>query len=154
MDAYIYQADLWCEDCIEAIKRELAKPEHVNENDEGTYDSDEWPKGPFADGGGESDTPCHCAGCHVYLDNPLTSEGVEYALAAIEHEAEDLASANRIMPAKGTAEDTLAFAHWHGLPHKAIVLSWAESLRWYALDDEQEARLETAVAALEQEPTP
>jgi hypothetical protein len=38
---------------------------------EHTYDSDKFPKGPLADGGGESDCPQHCDTCGVFLENPL-----------------------------------------------------------------------------------
>jgi hypothetical protein len=53
MLAYVYQADLYCEDCATQIKAELAyshegQPEHL-------FDSDEYPKGPYP--AGESDTP-------------------------------------------------------------------------------------------------
>ena len=145
---WIYQADLWCEDCIERIKAEARQPAHVDESDESTYDSDEWPKGPYSDGGGESDCPQNCAGCHRFLGNPLTSEGVEYVLEALESEASDLEAANRIMPAKGTAEDSPDFAYWHGSPHKAIVLEWAEDLDFYGLTEDQEQRLEAARSKL------
>lgn len=68
MNAYIYQADLWCEDCALKIRREL--PVNTPKDDSG-----DWPQGPYDDGGGEADQPCHCAGCEVFLENPLTSGG-------------------------------------------------------------------------------
>lgn len=73
MNAYIYQADLWCEDCIEEVKKTLTPPE--NPDDEHTYDSDDYPKGPYPDGGGESDCVQCCAGCHCLLENDLTADG-------------------------------------------------------------------------------
>lgn len=95
MEVYLYQADLWCKDCGEEIREELTRRGQAPENrDDGhTYDSDEFPKGPFSDGGGGSDTPQHCAagesclnaitlkdqgkvGC--WLENPVTTAGVEY----------------------------------------------------------------------------
>jgi hypothetical protein len=83
MDAYVYAADLYCEDCGRAIQKKLP---------EDTGDSDSYPQGPYPDGGGESDGPQHCGmgdGCPnamtlegvkigVWLGNPLTSDGVEY----------------------------------------------------------------------------
>jgi hypothetical protein len=138
MDAYIWQASLICEECGEALLDSLRHcPDEMERLD-----------GPYSDGGGESDAPEHCAHCHEYLANPLTSEGVEYALTAIENEALDLEAANRIMPRLGTAEESPDFAYWHGSPHKAIVLEWADDLQWYGLNDEQEARLERAVELL------
>jgi len=76
MEAYIYQADTYCPTCTEEIKKGLTPPEHPE--DERTFDSDDYPKGPFADGGGEADTPNHCAKCHCHLENPLTHDGYKY----------------------------------------------------------------------------
>lgn len=80
MDAYIYQADVYCAACGVAIRERLkvegrapADPE-----DESSYDSDDFPKGPYANGGGEADYPQHCRGCDVFLQNPLTGEGYAY----------------------------------------------------------------------------
>jgi len=77
MEAYIYQADIYCKECGEKLKLALDSPE--NPDDETTFDSDEYPKGPFCDGGGEADSPQHCADCKVPLENPLTADGEEYA---------------------------------------------------------------------------
>ncbi len=85
MEAYIYCADTYCPDCAEAIKAKLdASGERPNRQDyyEQKFDSDDYPKGPYADGGGESDCPQHCAQCHVPLGNPLTTDGIGYV---IEH---------------------------------------------------------------------
>jgi hypothetical protein len=77
-----------------------------------TGDSNDWPCGPFAEGGGESDNPQHCGsgaycvnaikvsctdgigknkkrlrykiGC--WLENPLTQEGIEYVREAAAEE--------------------------------------------------------------------
>jgi hypothetical protein len=87
MDAYVYAADLYCEDCGRAIQDELKDDGH-----EDTGDSEEYPQGPYPDGGGESDGPAHCgadakcinamtlAGVTIgaWLGNPLTEEGVRY----------------------------------------------------------------------------
>lgn len=78
MDVYIFQAALLCDTCGTLYKQGTDKPEHVDENDESSYDSDEWPKGPYPDGGGEADTPQHCDHCGVFLDNPLTPDGECY----------------------------------------------------------------------------
>jgi len=62
--AYIYQASIWCDDCGEAIRKRLdeagERPEDLDLDDESSFDSDDYPKGPFSDDD-ESDTPNHCA---------------------------------------------------------------------------------------------
>jgi hypothetical protein len=97
MDCYIYDADVYCEACAEAIKDRLrdAGNEPADPDDERSYDSGEWPKGPFS--GQESDCPAHCGsgpecldpmtlndgnliGC--FLENPLTFEGQRYVRQA------------------------------------------------------------------------
>jgi sarcosine oxidase delta subunit len=90
MDAYIYRAALWCPDCTREIKKELKKKGMAPEDpdDEYSYDSDDYPKGPEREGGGEGDVPQHCDGCGVFLENPLTSDGEQYVkdVVAEEHE--------------------------------------------------------------------
>ena len=89
MNAYMFHAALWCEDCIRRFKHDHVKPDHVDESDEYTYDSDEWPKGPYANGGGEADCPQHCDSCGVFLETPLTPDGDTYVReAASEFETE------------------------------------------------------------------
>ena len=99
MDVHIYQAALLCEDCGKAKRRELRKRGFAprSPNNESTYDSDDYPKGPYLDGGGEADSPQHCDNqdeclnaeslkwrgravgkVGAFLENPLTSKGVEY----------------------------------------------------------------------------
>lgn len=108
MNAYTYQAALYCEDCAKGIMRALSKdcptcggfhadfpavdcrafyppgkgPQLVPDN-ESLWDSDDFPKGPYANGGGEADSPQHCDSCGVFLENPLTSDGVKYVEAHI-----------------------------------------------------------------------
>lgn len=77
MKAYIYQAALWCETCAAELERRPVPP-GANLDDEGTYDSDQYPKGPYGDGGGEADCPQHCDGCNAFLQNPLTPDGFAY----------------------------------------------------------------------------
>jgi hypothetical protein len=82
IDAYVYAADLFCEDCGRAIQKGMKK---TSDNE------DDYPQGPYPDGGGEADGPEHC-GNHdrclnamefagtkvgVWLGNPLTTDGVE-----------------------------------------------------------------------------
>ena len=58
MNVYIYRANLYCKDCVEAIKRELTEAglAPVDDSDESTYDSDDFPKGPYPNGGAMADT--------------------------------------------------------------------------------------------------
>ena len=98
----IFQAELWCDDCADKIKRRLAEEmfnregcvvlpdgmacidfDDVDDLDgylrlmgEFDYDSDDYPKDCV--GSDESDRPEHCAGCKVFLENDLTAEGVDY----------------------------------------------------------------------------
>ena len=90
MDVYIYQADRHCKDCGEIKRAELTAqgkaPADIES--ESTYDSDDFPKGPFADGGGEGDTPQHCGTCGVFLENPLTQAGYAYVREAVDGAAD------------------------------------------------------------------
>jgi len=81
MDAYIYQADLYCSECADAIKANVETA--VNP----CFDweiSDNYPQGPYPDGGGEADTPQHCGSCGKFLENPLTDAGREYVADLVE----------------------------------------------------------------------
>jgi len=83
MNAYMYQADLHCEDCNIKIKIGLCFPKCGIPLDESTYDSDDYPKGPYPDGGGEADTPQHCGSCGLFLKNPLTCAGGDYVKESV-----------------------------------------------------------------------
>lgn len=76
MEAYVYQSALICPTCAEEVKHERPESE----------DSDHYPQGPYANGGGESDCPQHCDTCHVFLENPLTSDGTEYVKEGLRNE--------------------------------------------------------------------
>lgn len=69
MDAYIYRADIYCETCAAPNLH----PRRVL-----CGDSDCCPQGPYADGGGEADSPQHCGRCGTALDNPLTEWGLDH----------------------------------------------------------------------------
>jgi hypothetical protein len=88
MDAYIFQAALICTDCSHGVQGALIKPDHVDMIDQDSYDSDEWPKGPYSEGGGEADSPQHCDHCGVFLDNPLTGDGETYVRDAFREYVE------------------------------------------------------------------
>lgn len=143
MNAFIYCADLFCPDCVAAIKRDLdsqgLKPEDTR--DECSFDSDDYPKGPFSNGGGESDSPAHCGACGVPLENDLTSDGVEYVLGAIRESLEEAVEKgrtiawDRIMPLKGTGEESQTY--WHGSRHVDIVREWANQISNYNLEKDE-----------------
>jgi len=100
-DVYVYAADLYCEDCGDAIREELTKQGEAPDDpdDESSYDSDDFPKGPYSDGGGEADSVQHC-GSHetclnaielprgskigAWLGNALTHEGVQNVCEAVQ----------------------------------------------------------------------
>jgi hypothetical protein len=77
VDAYMFQAALYCAPCGESIRARLTAEGKAPENpmDEHSFDSDDFPKGPFPDGGGEADSEQHCDACAEALDNPLTDDG-------------------------------------------------------------------------------
>lgn len=99
---YIYQAELWCDSCGEAICRRLrscGKAPPAPENEQG-YDSDDYPK-PVLDCCGDS--PDHCAAgeaCMEALELPsgrrigallseqLTAEGLRYVEQALQRGGE------------------------------------------------------------------
>lgn len=83
MKAYVYRGSLICEDCAERVKERIPKPVGMDPNNESSWDSDEYPKGPYPDGGGESDCPQHCGHCGRFLENPLTDAGQEFVAEAI-----------------------------------------------------------------------
>ena len=79
MQAYVYQAELYCEPCGSKISANVAADKRpADVFDESSYESDDYPKGPYSQGGGESDTPQHCNACSILLDNPLTENGLKY----------------------------------------------------------------------------
>lgn len=83
MKAYVYQAALWCETCA-LVVRENNESGGAITFDDMRKDSEHYPQGPYDDGGGEADCPQHCDGCGVFLENPLTDDGLEYVREAIQ----------------------------------------------------------------------
>lgn len=97
--AYVYQADLWCDACAADIARALRSTGTVPEDpsDHDSFDSDDYPKGPFPDDD-PSDAPHHCAGGRdctrrivlrdgktvSALVSGLTEEGRKYVLERIQ----------------------------------------------------------------------
>jgi hypothetical protein len=60
MKFYIYEADVYCEDCARSIPGA---------------------DGPYSQG--ETDTPAHCGNCGLFLERPLTEDGVRYVAEAL-----------------------------------------------------------------------
>jgi hypothetical protein len=92
-DVYAYQGALLCDDCAGRVVEQLRRD---GTGDDG--DSDTYPQGPCTDGGGEADSPQHCAagaacstgivipgdlkvGCP--LGNPLTEDGRKYVIESV-----------------------------------------------------------------------
>ena len=74
-DVYMYQAAFYCVPCGQDL------PVCPNPDcDDTDHDSDEYRKGPYPDGGGESDSPDHCDDCRGFLENPLTDDGIAYVV--------------------------------------------------------------------------
>jgi len=78
MNAWIYNASLYCDDCAKKIITELNKDKVIDTGDSGNY-----PQGPYPDGGGEADSPQHCDQCQLFLENELTTEGISYLFDAV-----------------------------------------------------------------------
>lgn len=74
---YIYQADVYCNGCRDAIRESLAASAPEDPMDQYSYDSDDYPKDADV-AHEESDTPQHCAKCEVFFANPLTRHGYDY----------------------------------------------------------------------------
>ncbi len=83
MNTFMFQAALICEPCGLAFKEAHVKPAHVDEDDESSYDSDVWPKGPYRGEDEESDHPDHCDHCGVFLENRLTDDGIAHVIEAL-----------------------------------------------------------------------
>ena len=79
MDAYVFQAALLCDECATRLKPYLSY----------SKESDIYPQGPYADGGGEADSPNHCDFCQVFLENMLTSDGESYVREAVKNREND-----------------------------------------------------------------
>jgi hypothetical protein len=146
MDAYVYQAALSCGPCMirRLVEEKKASPgalgmepaealqQIVSANgftDENDYDSDDLPKGPYSNGGGEADTPQHCDGCGAFLENPLTGDGVRYVNEKLTEHARD---------GSGNAEVLKAWAEHYGVAFYEPGSVTLESLQFeYSLEDDE-----------------
>jgi hypothetical protein len=100
---YVYNADVYCEDCGKAIRKRIKDEGFAPEypENEYMYDSNKYPKGPYDSC--ETDSPEHCAcgeRCKnaielpsgqkigAWLKNELTLDGVDYVADAISEGGE------------------------------------------------------------------
>lgn len=115
--AYIYDADIYCVACAEKIKARIDAEggTPANPDDERTFDSGEYPKGPYDNGGGEADSPQHCRDCQTPLLNDLTSDGQKYVIEALQEYVQD----------------------GGGSGNGEVLDGWAEQLHDYSLDKSQ-----------------
>jgi hypothetical protein len=80
------------------------------------------------------------------LDYSLTQHGIKYVLDSIVESIQEAlrdgrAQAwDRIMPLKGTGEESHTF--WHGSRHVDIMRDWAEKVREYNLERDEQAIVE------------
>ena len=81
---YIYNADVYCDECASKIAQRLRAEGKGN-----TGDSEDYPQGPYDKQFQESDSPDHCGACGVFLENPLTTDGYDYVLQTV---IEDIAA--------------------------------------------------------------
>lgn len=75
---FIYNSDIYCDDCGQAILDELGI--------EGEFDGDSGDAPVACDETAEADSPCHCGGCGVFLENDLTSDGADYVRDAVRED--------------------------------------------------------------------
>ena len=73
MEFYIYKASYYCGPCGKEIMASLPTP--PDKDDEYTYDSDDYPKGPYLASQTEADYPMSCEVCELPLGNMLTEYG-------------------------------------------------------------------------------
>lgn len=114
MQAFIYQAALWCAACCDDIEKRLTSEGNVD-----TGDSGDWPQDAGGDGGGEADTPQHCDGCHRPLENPLTSEGVAYVVEAVQ---------DRLRKGTDPGDWRWPDGYYVGLDKNEVLRDWAGDL--------------------------
>src|SRR5579872_2144032 len=78
---YIYQADVWCDDCGREIREELNQAGKAPDDpgDESSYDSDNYPKRSYK-GDHESDSPSHCASGPECLNAEILPDGTKIGM--------------------------------------------------------------------------
>lgn len=145
---FIYQADVWCYDDGEAIREKLRRSDKAppDEDDERSFDSDDYPKGPYDGEREEADSPQHCAagadclnaevlhdGSEIgqWLENPLT----EYGLKHLRGEVLNLLRGTRIRGSAAVLEFWRnAYADEIGTLHEVAV---GEETVYQGFDDRE-----------------
>lgn len=131
---YVFRADIICDRC--RAKVDVPKPTYAE-----PFDNDDYPS--YLEDAGECDSPFHCGDCGEPLDYSLTEQGVKYVLESVRESLEEATTHgrsgtwDRIMPAKGTGEESLTY--WHGSRHVEIVRQWAEDVSNYNLEPDEKA---------------
>ena len=102
MRIYMFEADLYCAPCGEAIAATLPEPdewerEHPDSASHPVaYDSSE----------GESDSPDHCGECQLFLERNLTDEGRQYVQDYVDTLTSDI---------DGDTDITLLWSEFYGI---------------------------------------
>lgn len=107
---YIYQADVYCDDCGDSICGKLHAQGSAPEDtmDHSSYDSDDFPKSADVEHE-ESDTPMYCAKCGKFLRNPLTRDGYQYVQEKLNE-----TSVSRFSQLSPVLND---WAHWYNFTY-------------------------------------
>ncbi len=77
MNVHLYEDGLVCVRCARRMRRRRAGDAKALLGD------------PQAHGGGEADSPRHCEGCGIFLQNPLTHEGINTVVACLRDHLQD-----------------------------------------------------------------
>ncbi|MBT9134403.1 MAG: hypothetical protein DDT38_01134 [Firmicutes bacterium] len=86
---YIYSASMLCSGCAEEVMANTAKPVDYDADNESSWDSGDYPKGPYNANLCEADSPAHCNRCGVFFENPLTDEGRAWVRDLLEQRGHD-----------------------------------------------------------------
>lgn len=111
---YVYQADTYCNDCGNEIRKELANSAPEDPLDHHSYDSDDYPKDANLERE-EADIPQHCAKCGEFLHNPLTSEGYKYVQSALNEFRTSVTSLARF--ASSNHPHLAEWGNWYGFTY-------------------------------------
>ena len=81
MKIFMFSADLYCGPCGEGIRStiDVSNLEYPDKSEWHYNDSDTWPI-EYDSGEGASDSPDHCGNheCGLFLELPLTEDGIRY----------------------------------------------------------------------------
>ena len=98
MRIYMFEADLYCAPCGEAIAATLPAPDEWEREHP---DSDSHPVA-YDSSEGQSDTPDHCGQCNLFLERNLTEDGIEYVRDCVD-------------PLDGDTDITLLWSEFYGI---------------------------------------